>query len=101
MGGVHVHFPDRAGDGKQTFPVDCDHILYLVQHDCISLPDITKDDIEDRHKADFLVRGIAFVQSIWFTINAFARLGQGLFLTTLELTTLAFIFLMTACSICW
>ena len=65
------------------------------------MPDFSEDEINERNKSDNMARAIAIVQTLWFTIQPLDRVGQGLFLTTLELTTLAFIFLMTACSICW
>ena len=48
-----------------------------------------------------LTRGITVVQVLWFSINCIGRLIQRMALTTLELTTLAFIFSMLATSVCW
>lgn len=101
MGGLHVELLDRATDTRRTFPVDCEQLLHLVRHRHMALPEITKDEIDDRDKADKLARGIAVVQSLWFTFNSLGRAAQGLHLTTLELTTLSFVFIMTATSACW
>lgn len=98
MGGVHVKFTDRI----RPFPVDCGQLLYLFENRYIDhLPDITKGEIDDRNKTDEFTRAIAIIQTLWFTFTSFARVAHGLHLTTLELTTLAFIFLMLASSICW
>ena len=46
-------------------------------------------------------RLITVVQIIWFTLNSVGRLAQHLQVTTLELTTLAFILCTIGTSICW
>lgn len=101
MGGLHVQFADSTLIGPPSFPVDCEQLLYLVRHKYIAMPVLPESDIDDRNKADDLARVLAGLQTVWFTISSFGRLAQGLHLTTLELTTLGFAFLMTACSICW
>lgn len=97
MGGLHLQFPDRLS----SFPVDCGQLLYLQEREYMSLPELSDEEVDDRNKSDGLSRFIAIVQSLWFTIDAFGRIAQGLHISTLELTTLAFVFLMTACSVCW
>lgn len=101
MGGLHLRFRDREAERKSTFPVDCQQLLLLQQRGLMDVPELALDVIESRNKADGLARLIAVVQALWFTADAFGRLAQNLFLTTLELTTLAFVFLMVACSACW
>lgn len=101
MGGVHLDFRDRKLAGLSSFPVDCEQLLHLVQHKYMDMPEISKDDIKDRNKADGLVRAITIVQTLWFTTNVLGRIAQGLFITTLELTTLGFALLMVFCSIFW
>ena len=101
MGGVHLEFPDRQVAGESTFPVDCDQLLWLASRNYICLPAISTDDVNDRNKADSLARLIAVVQSLWFTADSLGRVGQGLAISTMELTTLSFVFLMTFCSAFW
>lgn len=101
MGGVHLQFRDREASGERSFPVNCSQLLYLTSHGHVNMPEISEEDIEDRNKSDGLARFITVVQSLWFTVDSLGRVAQGLFLTTLELTTLSFVFLMVACSICW
>ena len=100
MGGIHVQFENPA-DENITFPVDGDQLLFLLSNNFVALPDISNDEIEERNKTDELSRTIAIVQCLWFTINSFGRIAQGLHITTLEITTLAFIFLMSACVVFW
>lgn len=101
MGGVHLAFRDRNSAGSPSFPVDCEQLLYLVQHKHMPRPEISEEDINDRNRADELARAIAIVQALWFTINAVTRAATGLHVTTLELTTLSFVFQMTCSSLCW
>lgn len=96
MGGIHLKFDDH-----ESFPVDCQQLYLLHERGYLTLPEINDDEIEDRNKSDGLSRFIAIVQSLWFTIDAFGRISQGLHISTLELTTLAFVFIMTCCSIFW
>src|SRR5256885_8314531 len=54
-----------------------------------------------RNCTDHFIRIITVVQVLWFSVNCIGRLIQRMELTTLELTTLAFIFSMLATSVCW
>ena len=53
------------------------------------------------HHADSFPRIITICQVLWFSITTVARLIQHLEITTLELTTLGFIFCMLGTSYCW
>jgi hypothetical protein len=101
MGGLHLEFRDRKIAGLPSFPVDCEQLQYLVQHNYLALPVLNKDDINDRNKSDGLTRTITIIQTLWFTAEVFGRITQGLFITTIEVTTLSFVFMMICCSICW
>jgi len=101
MGGVHLDFRDRKRADLPSFPVDSEQLLYLVRHTYLPLPDISEEDINDRNRADELARIIAIVQALWFTLSTLSRTVEGLYITTLELTTLAFVFQMTCSSVCW
>lgn len=46
-------------------------------------------------------RFITIAQALWFTLNCIFRFVQGLFVTTLELTTLSFILVFLVTSYCW
>lgn len=97
MGSLHLRFPDCPA----SFPVDCQQLLYLHDRGYMSLPELSDEEVDDRNKSDTLSRLIAVVQSFWFVISTLGRISQNLHVSTLELTTLAFVFLMTACSLCW
>ena len=105
MGGLHVRFADykpRDGnDEAESFPVTCEELAYLVRRGYIDAPALTEQDVNDRNKADGLGRTISVIQSLWFTISTLARINQGLHITTLEITTLAFVFIMLLTTMCW
>ena len=50
----------------------------LLRAKKIDLPAITKEEIEDRSKGDGLSATLTVVQTTWFIIQFFLRLGQGL-----------------------
>ncbi|KAF2478033.1 uncharacterized protein BDR25DRAFT_151913, partial [Lindgomyces ingoldianus] len=52
---------------------------------------ITKEDILDKGKADGLVKTVTLLQIVWVLVQSIARCIQHLPLTTLEISTLAYI----------
>ncbi|TFK50285.1 hypothetical protein OE88DRAFT_1631605 [Heliocybe sulcata] len=56
----------------------------------LPFPDITKDEIQDKSKGDWLSKGFAILQTSWFLVQCIARRVQHLPLTELELATCAF-----------
>lgn len=46
-------------------------------------------------------RLITIAQALWFSFNCICRFAQGIFVTTLELTTLSFILVFLVTSYCW
>ncbi|PKY07896.1 hypothetical protein P168DRAFT_323107 [Aspergillus campestris IBT 28561] len=97
MGGFVLHGPGI----EIPFPIDAQQFLFLVKHGYIEYPRITKEDIMDRNKSDGLARCIAVCQAVWMVIDCFTRVGLGLTLTKLELTTLSFILVFLVTSFCW
>ncbi|KAK0611719.1 hypothetical protein B0T14DRAFT_334205 [Immersiella caudata] len=92
----HAFFVDMGGILLQSpafpaFPIDSQQLAYLVEHGYLSMPAIADDDIADKSKADNFARALAAVQIIWFTLQCVGRWIQGLGLSTLELSTIAFI----------
>ena len=83
------------------FPVDGQQLLFLVHHNYVRYPDLTKDNISDLNKSDGFSRWIAIFQALWMVVNSLVRVVQGLALTTLELTTLSFILIFLVTSFCW
>ncbi|KAB8360818.1 hypothetical protein FH972_024552 [Carpinus fangiana] len=60
--------------------------LGLIRH----LPSITKEEIDDRSKGDFLVKIAAVFQILWLIISISARAYQNLEISLLEIAVLAF-----------
>lgn len=54
------------------------------------LPRITQEEVQDRSKADGLMRAITVVQILWLCIQVIARAAEGLSVTQLEISTTAF-----------
>ncbi|KAF2467907.1 uncharacterized protein BDR25DRAFT_374204 [Lindgomyces ingoldianus] len=52
---------------------------------------VTKRDIDDRSKADILVKATACFQALWLVIQCCARVQQNLPITPLELATVGFV----------
>lgn len=86
MGGFVLedpHFP--------PFPVTTSQICYLVQNQYMDMPDITREEIQDKSKADGAVKVLAFFQTGWVLLEIIARAAQGLPITLLELETCAIV----------
>ncbi|KAF2013069.1 hypothetical protein BU24DRAFT_425632 [Aaosphaeria arxii CBS 175.79] len=77
------------------WPLNGKALVYLMENEHIDPNSrrelhISKEAIDDLNKYDGFARTLAQAQSAWFTINCLARFAQGLPITTLELTVLAF-----------
>jgi hypothetical protein len=60
-------------------------------NDIIILPSITELDIDDRAKADWLLKFILCAQLTWLVIQLIGRAVQGLSLSALEATTISYV----------
>ena len=87
MGGFLLDCPDC-----RPFPIDAQQLLYVVENYHLEYPDVEKRTIEDRDKADGFARAITLTQIVWFLVQSLGRTVQHLDLSTIELSTLAFIF---------
>ena len=66
-------------------------ILMLRREGVLSrLPDITEEEIQDRSKADGLMRTIAMIQICWLFIQVITRWSANIAVTQLEVSTVAF-----------
>ncbi|KAF2202405.1 hypothetical protein GQ43DRAFT_455123 [Delitschia confertaspora ATCC 74209] len=74
---------------------------FVVKPEDGRIPGIDKAMIDDRNKADGLTRILTVSQILWFSASVLARPFQGLAITTLEVTTIAFIFSSLFTSFCW
>jgi hypothetical protein len=86
MGGVLLQTPDFP-----PFPIDCQQLAYLVEHQYLPMPLISQNDIWDRNKSDGFARGITLAQVLWFCTQCIFRGAQHIGLSTIELSTLGFI----------
>lgn len=87
MGGILLSFPDF-----QSFPITGHQLAFLVRKGYMPYPAVKEKEIWDKNKADSFARALTVIQICWFSVSSLARCVQQLGLTTLELTTLSFIF---------
>jgi squalene monooxygenase len=103
---VHAFYASAGGfvletPGFPKFPINATSIFYLCSEKRIEVPPITKENIWDRSKADFLAKGVAFAQAGWVILQICARAAQHLTITPLELFTAAFIIPSLATAYFW
>lgn len=65
------------------------------------LPDSSSMEIEDKSKADGFAKGFATIQSSWMILQCIMRWSSGLFVTEIELNTLAHAVCALAIFILW
>ena len=76
---------------KGSWALSSIQLLYACQRGIISgPPDLNTADLEDRSKGDIFVKGAAILQLAWLLIQMIARASEGLAISLLEITTLAF-----------
>lgn len=95
MGGVRIKLKD------DEFPVTSKHIYVLFKLGLIQLDAITPAAIEDRSKADGVAKIFTIVQTSWFLLACLARLIQHIGITSLELSTIAFVVCTMGTNIMW
>lgn len=88
MGGFHL----KTSGATRTFPVNANQIHYLVKNGYIKYPALTKEEVWDKSKADGFQKTFTCLQTGWYTVQFLGRVAQKLAVTTLELTTLCFVF---------
>ncbi|KDR72665.1 hypothetical protein GALMADRAFT_73470 [Galerina marginata CBS 339.88] len=87
-------------DGKHI-PLSLKRLEQLEECGWIAWPGISEQEIKDKSKGDFLSKGIAVSQTVWFVVQCVARFEQGLAVTELELVTMAFVILNVALYWAW
>lgn len=65
------------------------------------LPCFSKQDVQDRSRADAIAKSISCLQGTWFFIQGIARVSAGLPLTLLELHTMTHIICALAMYVIW
>ncbi|KAK0614442.1 hypothetical protein B0T14DRAFT_570377 [Immersiella caudata] len=100
MGGFAVRqVTSNAVTGK---PQETNVVCSLSQLAALpDIPPITREEIMDKSKSDALVKGLALVQCGWLFIQLIARTAQGLAMTELELSTMAFVLCALVIYILW
>lgn len=88
MGGFHL----KTAGATRTFPINANQIHYLVKYDYIKYPVLTKEEVWDKSKADGFQKTFTCFQTGWYIVQFLGRVAQKLAVTTLELTTLCFVF---------
>lgn len=87
MGGFKI-----SGEPDNKFPrVNATGIAKLKADASWEVVPITEDEIEDKSKANALIKATAVLQSLWLVVQCCARAEQGLPITPLELATTAFV----------
>ena len=85
MGGFTLH-----EGGKPVRVLDSWKLEKLWDAGKIKWPTITKEEIADRSKGDYLSKTIILFQTMWFVGQCIARGAYGLTVTELEVVTVAF-----------
>ncbi|KAK7416431.1 Squalene epoxidase [Neonectria punicea] len=103
---VHAFYANAGGfvlatPGFPPFPINATSVYYLVRTNRIAMPDITRNQIWDRSKADRFAKGLAFLQAGWLLLQIVARASQSLSITPLEVFTAAFIVPTLATTYFW
>jgi len=73
------------------FTIRLEDLISLIKADLLSAPDINTHDLEERNKNDQFARVITSLQVLYFVFQFFGRLGYHLPISTLELSTIAFV----------
>jgi len=76
--------------GKLVQVLEAKDLEELSEAGKIKWPMITKEEIADRSKGDYLSKTIILFQATWFVGQCIARGAYGLTMTELEVVTIAF-----------
>jgi len=75
-------------DEASPICVESETFVELIDSDVLDWPSMSDSEIDDRSKADWVIKTIALAQGLWFVTQVIGRAIQGLPITTLELFTL-------------
>jgi hypothetical protein len=93
---THAFFADMGGfvldpPDYPSFPVNAHQVHYLVTHGFVDFPNVHRDDIQDKNKADAFVRILSSIQVFWFALQCIGRAAQHLSVSMLELDVVAIV----------
>ena len=108
MGGFHLfeRSSEKQGD-SQNFSQEDDNPLHpllasdLMLDDIYSFTMLTKAEIKDKGKSDWLTKSLVLLQTSWFVMQCIARGIKHLPVTHLEIVTLAYAAMSFATYIFW
>ncbi|KAL9043526.1 MAG: hypothetical protein Q9214_003290 [Letrouitia sp. 1 TL-2023] len=83
------------------FPINAKQLHYLLTEGYIEFPSLSAKEVWDKSKADGFQKSLTCLQTGWFIVQIVGRAIQRLPVTTLELTTLSFVFCTLAMFIQW
>lgn len=96
MGGFVFHA--KNGD---PFPLNATQLHWLICHEYVEFPEVTKREIWDKSKQDTFTKVITAFQVSYLVIQCAARAVQKLTITTLELNALAIVVCSLMTSYAW
>lgn len=85
--GSKVYLPDDHG--RQRVVLKDEALRFIAVHEPSVIPRLAEATILDKSGAGTFVKIIALFQALWFSLQCIARMGQGLSISLLELTTFA------------
>lgn len=89
MGGFVIQSASLNSKYSRPFP---NKLLSLFKSEALPWPIMSDCDIKGRSRADWITKGIAIAQIVYFVTSLIGRWAQGLAITTLELFTLGIVF---------
>ncbi|EIW76498.1 hypothetical protein CONPUDRAFT_131142 [Coniophora puteana RWD-64-598 SS2] len=95
MGGFMLYY-----EGKPWCRISPPNLLKALRAGSITA-DITKAEISDCSKGDFISKGVVILQVTWFAIQLLARVANGVYVAPLEWGTLAFALLSFFTYVLW
>ncbi|TFK69723.1 hypothetical protein BDN72DRAFT_744169, partial [Pluteus cervinus] len=106
---VHGHFLQMGGFGRhhrdddQKFAISAEDLVDLCAKNLIDLEElrIAESDLQDHSKGDWFSKLVAALQILWFITQCIVRRVEGLYVTHLEVTTLAFAVLSIITYLVW
>lgn len=85
--GSKVYLPDDHG--REKLALRDEALQFVAQHEPSIIPKLSVNSIMDKSSAGAFVKVITLFQALWFSLQCIARMGQGLSISLLELTTFA------------
>lgn len=95
MGGFLLEINDS------TRPINAKQLLWMIQNGHLDLPRPQLKALADKNKVDGVLRLVMILQALWYALSALGRLVQKLAVTTMESTTVGFIYCAIMFMVLW